>query len=450
LGRASREKTGVDRPVEVVYRRIDQLKPDPRNPRRHTAKQIRQIAESIRRFGFNVPVLVDADHKVIAGHGRLLACRQLGRVEVPTIRLEHLSEAQARAFMIADNRLTEIATWDDRLLGKQLRELSELNLDFSLELTGFDMAEIDLLIEGASAPAEADPDDAGMPLATGPAVTRPGNTWLLGPHRLRCGSALDETACCELMGEDRAAMVFTDPPYNVPIDGNVGGLGAIRHREFAMASGEMSEAEFTTFLSRALTLLARFSRDGSLHFVCMDWRHMGELLAAGKQAYTELKNLCVWAKDNAGMGSLYRSQHELVFVFKHGQAAHQNHVQLGRFGRNRSNLWTYPGANSFSRTGVEGNLLALHPTVKPVALVADALRDSSGRGEIVLDAFLGSGTTLIAAERTGRICRGLELDPLYADTAIRRWQKLTGNAARRAGDHRTFDDLATSGTALAA
>lgn len=245
-------------------------------------------------------------------------------------------------------------------------------------------------------------------------------------------------------------MVFTDPPYNVPIDGNVGGLGAIRHREFAMASGEMTEAEFTTFLSRILTLLARFSRDGSLHFVCMDWRHMGELLAAGKQAYTELKNLCVWAKDNAGMGSLYRSQHELVFVFKHGQAAHQNHVQLGRFGRNRSNLWTYPGANSFSRTGVEGNLLALHPTVKPVALVADALRDSSGRGEIVLDAFLGSGTTLIAAERTGRICRGLELDPLYVDTAIRRWQKLTGNGARRAGGNRTFDDLAISETKLAA
>jgi hypothetical protein len=207
-----------------------------------------------------------------------------------------------------------------------------------------------------------------------------------------------------------------------------------------MASGEMDEAQFTEFLARAFGLLARFSLDGALHFVCMDWRHMGELLAAGKHAYTELKNLCVWTKDNAGMGSLYRSQHELVFLFKHGRDAHQNHVQLGRYGRNRSNVWNYPGVNSFSRTGAEGNLLALHPTVKPVALVADALRDCSSRGEIVLDAFLGSGTTLITAERTGRNCRGLELDPAYVDTAIRRWQALTGERARHAGSGRLFEE----------
>jgi hypothetical protein len=202
----------------------------------------------------------------------------------------------------------------------------------------------------------------------------------------------------------------------------------------------MDEAQFTEFLARAFGLLARFSLDGALHFVCMDWRHMGELLAAGKHAYTELKNLCVWTKDNAGMGSLYRSQHELVFLFKHGRDAHQNHVQLGRYGRNRSNVWNYPGVNSFSRTGAEGNLLALHPTVKPVALVADALRDCSSRGEIVLDAFLGSGTTLITAERTGRNCRGLELDPAYVDTAIRRWQALTGERARHAGSGRLFEE----------
>jgi DNA modification methylase len=244
------------------------------------------------------------------------------------------------------------------------------------------------------------------------------------------------------MDDTRAAMVFTDPPYNVPIDGHASGLGAVRHREFAMASGEMDEAEFTEFLARCFALLARYSLDGALHFVCMDWRHMGELLAAGKRAYTELKNLCVWTKDNAGMGSLYRSQHEFVFVFKHGREAHQNHVQLGRYGRNRSNVWAYPGVNSFSRHGAEGNLLALHPTVKPVALVADALRDCSCRGEVVLDAFLGSCTTLIAAERTGRICRGIELDPLYVDTAIRRWQAATGEKARHAENSRLFDDLA--------
>ena len=430
-----------DSRIEIIYRPIDQLKPDPKNARRHSAKQIRQIADSIETFGFNVPILVDAALKVIAGHGRLLASKQLGRREVPTISLEHLSDAQARAFMIADNRLTEIASWDDRLLGEQLRELAALNLEFSLEVTGFDMGEIDLLIEGASASPQPDPDDTPVPI--GPAVTRPGDTWLLGPHRIHCGSALDEAAYRVLMQEDRAAVVFTDPPYNVPIEGHVGGLGAIRHREFAMASGEMDEAEFTAFLSRVLGHLAANSRDGSLHFICMDWRHMGELIAAGRRVYTELKNLCVWTKDNGGMGSLYRSQHELVFVFKHGREAHQNHVQLGRFGRNRSNVWDYPGVNSFSRTGAEGNLLALHPTVKPVALVADALRDCSGRGEIVLDAFLGSGTTLVAAERTGRVCRGLELDPLYVDTAVRRWQLATGEKARHAESGQLFDGLAS-------
>ena len=424
--------------IEVVYRPIDQLRPDPKNARRHSRKQIRQVADSIQAFGFNVPILIDAELKVIAGHGRLLACQLLGHKEVPTISLEHLSEAQARAFMIADNRLTEIASWDDRLLGEQLRELSELHLEFSLEITGFDMGEIDLLIEGASGILEPDPDNE--PLPVGPAVTRPGDTWLLGPHRIHCGSALDEAAYRALMQHDRAAMVFTDPPYNVPIDGNVSGLGAIRHREFAMAVGEMDEAEFTAFLSRALGLLASYSLDGALHFICMDWRHIGELLAAGKSTYTELKNLCVWTKDNAGMGSLYRSQHELVLVFKHGREAHQNHVQLGLYGRNRSNVWSYPGANSFSRSGSEGNLLALHPTVKPVALVADALRDCSCRGEIVLDAFLGSGTTLIAAERTGRVCHGLELDPLYVDTTVRRWQIATHGKARHATSGRLFDD----------
>jgi hypothetical protein len=227
----------------------------------------------------------------------------------------------------------------------------------------------------------------------------------------------------------------------VPIDGHVGGSGAIHHREFAMASGEMSEVEFTDFLTKSCSLLAQHSTDGSLHFVCMDWRHCGEVLAAGKAAYTELKNLCVWVKDNAGMGSLYRSQHELVFVFKNGRAPHQNHVQLGQYGRYRSNIWRYAGVNSFGRATEDGNLLALHPTVKPTALVADALKDASSRSEIVLDTFLGSGTTLMAAERTGRICYGLEIDPLYVDTIIRRWQAYTGKSALHLGTGLCFADV---------
>jgi len=303
------------------------------------------------------------------------------------------------------------------------------------------MGEIDLRIEGLNSPSEADGADDLSELPAGPPVTRVGDLWLLGEHRVYCGSALDAQAFAALMGVERADLVFTDPPYNVPIAGNVSGLGAVRHREFEMASGEMSEAEFTNFLTQALSLLARYSARGSLHFVFMDWRHMEELLTAGRAAYAELKNLCVWAKDNGGMGSLYRSQHELVFVFKNGEVAHRNNVALGIYGRDRSNVWSYPCARSFSRSGDEGNLLASHPTVKPVALVADAIMDASARRSIVLDGFLGSGTTVIAAERTGRRCFGLELDPLYVDTVVRRWQAFTRNDARHASSGRSFSEL---------
>lgn len=429
--------------LAITYRAIASLKPDPRNPRFHSEKQVQQIARSIEAFGFNVPVLVNAQSQVIAGHGRLQACQLLGIAEVPTIRLEHLTEAQARAFLIADNRLTENAAWDDRLLAEQLKELSDLDLDFSLETTGFEMGEIDLLIEGLSpAPAgKEDLADAVPEPQPGIRVTNPGDLWLLGKHRVYCGNSLNEPSYAALMGDSKAAMVFTDPPYNVRIDGHATGKGAIRHREFKMASGEMSRAEFTDFLSRACTLLARHSVEGSIHFVCMDWRHMGELLAAGREVYDEFKNVCVWVKDNGGMGSFYRSQHELVFVFKHGRESHRNNFQLGQYGRYRSNVWYYPGVNSFSRSTDEGNLLALHPTVKPVALVADAIMDCSARGDVVLDAFLGSGTTLIAAERTGRLCYGIELDPVYVDTVIRRWQAFTGQVATHAASGRTFTEL---------
>jgi DNA modification methylase len=430
--------------LAITYRCVDGLKLDPANPRRHSKKQVRQIAASISDFGLNVPILIDREGKVIAGHGRLLACGELGITEVPTLRLDHLTPAQARAFMIADNRLTEIATWDDRLLAQQLKELSLLGLDFSIEVTGFEMGEIDLRITSLEdVPDQADdPADAVPDISAGPPVTKIGDLWQLDRHRLLCGDARDAAAFTTLMGDERAAIVFTDPPYNVPIDGDASGLGAIHHRSFPMAAGEMDRNEYTTFLGQAFRNLASFSGDGALHFICMDWRHIEELLAAGHGVYSELKNLCVWVKDSAGMGSLYRGQHELVFVFKQGRDAHRNNIQHGQFGRNRSNLWRYPGANSFARCGEEGNLSALHPTVKPVAMVADAILDCSARGEVVLGAFLGSGTTVMAAERTGRRCYGLELDPAYVDTIVRRWQALTGGKARHAASGRSFDDLA--------
>jgi DNA modification methylase len=236
-------------------------------------------------------------------------------------------------------------------------------------------------------------------------------------------------------------MVFADPPYNDPIDGYVAGFGQVHHPEFAMASGEMSELEFTDFLTNVLTQLASHSADGSLQFICMDWRHSGELIAAARSVYAEFKNLCVWVKDNAGQGSLYRSQHELVFVFKHGKRSHRNNIQLGQYGRYRTNVWQYRRVNSLSRSTNEGNLSNLHPTIKPVDLVADAILDCTARGDVVLDPFLGSGTTVIAAERTGRACYGIELDPHYVDTIVRRWQAFTGGFAYHLSNGRSFNEL---------
>jgi DNA modification methylase len=435
--------------LAVAYVPIDQLKPDPRNARVHSKRQIRQIAKSIESFGFNVPVLVGAHLNVIAGHGRLLACKHLGWTEVPTIRLDHLSEAQRRAFMIADNRLTEISTWDDRLLAEQLKELARVDLDFDIEATGFDMGEIDLRIESLKT-EDSGPAEPPIPFVSGPAVSQRGDFWLLDRHRLLCGSALDAAAYAATMGCEKAAAVFTDPPYNLPIDGHVSGLGQIRHREFVVAAGEMTSESFTNFLATALGLMARSSHSGSLAYVCMDWRHISELLVATRANCLEMLNLCIWTKPNAGMGSLYRSQHELVFVFKAGPDAHRNNVQLGRYGRNRSNVWAYASGPGFGRPGDEGRLAALHPTGKPVAMVADAILDSTRRGDIVLDPFLGSGATVMASERTGRRCYGLELDPLYCDVIVRRWQAYTGSRARHASTGASFDEIAASRAKAAA
>ncbi len=426
--------------LSVTYLPINTLTPDPNNTRVHSDRQIKMLAGSMKALGFNVPIIVDTVGHIIAGHARLQAAQMSGLKEVPTICLDHLTETQLKAFRIADNRLAEMSSWDDSLLAAQLKALAEVNLDFDLETTGFTMGEIDLRIEGQKNPGD-DPADALPFIAQGTPITKPGDVWLLGAHRTLCGNALDSSSYRLLMENRRAAMAFTDPPYNVKVDGHVSGLGTTRHREFAMASGEMNEAEFVSFLTRACSLMARHSIDGSIHFQCMDWRHMSEMLEAGRMAYTELKNVCVWSKDNAGMGSLYRSQYELVFVFKHGRAVHRNNVELGKHGRYRTNVWQYAGANSFSRKSEEGDLLKLHPTVKPVAMVADAILDVSARGDIVLDSFLGSGTTLMAAERTGRICYGMELDPLYVDTAIRRWQTYTGGIAIHAASGKSFDDI---------
>ena len=431
--------TPASREVELVP--IDILIPDIENAREHSRSQIKQIARSIEAFGFNVPILVDANHRVVAGHGRLSALQFLGRTEAPIIRLDHLTSAQARAFSIADNRASDTSSFNERQLAINLKMLAEISLDFDIEAVGFTMGEIDMKIEGLDNLGPEGPDPNDEPPPAGPSICKPGDLWRLGEHLIVCASSLDSSAYARLLDGDRVSAVFADPPYNVPIDGHVSGKGKRKHRDFASAVGEMDGPEFTTFLTTACRLAAEHSCDGAVQFWCMDWRHIRHLLAAGGAAFDELLNICVWVKNNGGMGSLYRSSHELVAVFRKGAVSHRNNVQLGRFGRNRTNVWSYPGANSFLRTAEDADLLALHPTPKPVAMVADALLDVTARRDLVLDSFLGSGASLLGCERIGRRCRGIELDPLYVDLCIRRWQRLTGDDAILASTGESFNAL---------
>jgi DNA modification methylase len=412
------------------------LRPYARNARTHSPKQIKQIARSIERFGFNNPLLIDDGDQILAGHGRLLAAKQLNMKTVPCVRLSHLSEADKKAYVIADNRLAEKSGWNNEILAIELQHL--VDIGFDVDLTGFEPAETDLIIEGIGEESDQ-PENLAPEPADGPTVSRLGDVWLLGKHVLVCGDSTDEATYRLLMGDERAEFVFTDPPYNVRIDGHVSGLGRIKHREFAMASGEMTENQFTAFLSKVYALLCKFSTDGSIHQICMDWRHMREMVAAGDANYAELKNVCIWNKNNAGMGSFYRSKHEMVFVWKNGTAPHINTFELGQYGRHRTNVWDYDGVNTMRPGRLDE--LAMHPTVKPVSLVADAIKDCSKRGGLVLDPFCGSGTILIAAEKTGRCARAIELDSAYVDVAIRRWEHFTKKHGRLAPMGETFEEI---------
>jgi DNA modification methylase len=423
--------------VQIEYRAVTELILDSRNPRQHSQHQIDQLADSIREFGFVMPVVADERGQVVIGHGRVLAARKLRMGRIPVVEIRHLSQAQLKALRIADNKLGQNAHWDERLLGESLLELKELDRDFDLSITGFSLPEIDLAIQKLSEPVVEDIDDASS--ETGVQVCQLGDVWELGGHHVHCGDATSGAAFESLMTDNRADVVFIDPPYNVRIDGHASGKGKVRHREFAQGSGELSREEFIRFLTESCTHLKNYSKNGAIHFVCMDWKHLDDLLTAGRDVYTELKNIVAWVKSTAGMGSLYRSQHELICVFKSGTGRHINNIELGKNGRHRTNVWEYDSAGTQARKG--NNVLELHPTVKPVQLVMDALLDCSNRGDIVLDSFLGSGTTLLAAERTGRVCRGIELDPLYVDTAIRRWQNLTGRDAVRVSDGELFRDI---------
>ena len=416
--------------LAIVERAIGELRPPSRNVRPPEPAHVREVATSIATLGFCAPVLVDRDNRVLDGWVRVEAARQVGLARLPCIVADHLTSAEARLLRIALNRLGEKGRWD---LDELKLEIGELILEEApIEIAGFSDIELDqVMLDEEPAATEAGPLEP-EPEAT--PIARPGDIFCLGPHRIACGDARDPDLLERLMGAAPARLVLTDVPYNVPIRGHVTGLG---HREFAMASGEMSRSEFLAFNAAWIAAAERHLVDGGVLATFIDWRGYPTVHGAADQHGLEPLNLVVWAKTNAGMGSLYRSGHELLPLFKKGSGPHVNNVELGRHGRWRSNVWTCPGASSLGSDARRG--LKQHPTVKPTAMLEDALLDLTRRGEIVLDPFLGSGSTLIAAERTGRVCRGIEIDPLYADVVVRRYQEVTGNAATLLETGETFE-----------
>lgn len=420
----------------VEWLPIGAFRPYPNNPRHHPPDQIEVLANSISKNGWFRPIGIDETETILFGHGCYQAAKHLRLEKAPALRLSGLSDAKKRAIVIADNQLATKSSWNDLTLKLNLQELS--NLNFDMDLTGFSATEIDLRLSIEPDPErEEEQDEVDL---TAPPVSKPGDLWLLGKHRLICANALEAKTFETLLGTEKAQMVVTDPPYNVKIQGHARGRSKKKHREFAMASGEMSSAEFVGFLERAMYRAIQFSANGSIHYYFIDWRHLQELFRAGTPLFSDLKNLLVWRKANAGQGSFYRSQHELIAVFKAGSAPHINNFGLGSEGRYRTNVLDYPGGSSLNKTRKEE--LDMHPTVKPIPLIADLIKDCSRRNGVVLDLFGGSGTTLLAAEETGRAGRVIELDPLYVDVAVRRWQRQTGQKAIHQLSNQPFDEIA--------
>lgn len=432
--------------LQISYLQTSELKNPKHNIRKFSKKQTEKTKQLVETCGLPIPIIVDRDKVVIVGLSFLVAAREMKIDEVPVVIAEHLSEEQARILQVAYYRLADEGEFDKAELSLEFQDLLNINPDCDLTITGFEMGEIDVIIDFKASLADIDeeilePDDS-------PPTTKMGDIFQLGDHRIICGDSLLEKSFQEVMGDDIAQMCFTDHPYNLRINGHVSGLGKHKHDEFAQGSGEMSSAKFEDFLFGSLGLMSKFSNSGAIFFCCMDWRHTSEIQSAAQRAKLITKNICVWVKDNGGMGSLYRSRHEFVYVFKHGDSPHINNVQLGKHGRNRTNVWETPGCNTMRKGRLDD--LAMHPTVKPVPLVAEAIKDCSNRGGIILDPFGGSGTTLIACEKTGRKARLVEIDPKYVDVTIKRWQSLTGQKAILASTGQYFDDLTPDTTQLSA
>ncbi len=413
---------------------IENLNRYSNHTRIHSKEKIAKLAKLISKYGFIIPILIDSEKKeIITGHARIQAAQELNLQNVPAIMISHLTKAQIKAFRIADNKITEGSEWDVNALRLEFLELQDLNFDLSL--TAFELPEIDLIVLDDD---NADDDCDEIPEVTDNPIVKPGDMFQLGNHRIACIDCRNEDDVLNLTQGEEIDLVITDPPYNVKINGHV--LTHTKsHSEFAMASGEMSKAEFTEFLTSVFKVFANIGKPGSLHYHFIDHKHIEEMLEAGSSAYDDRLNICVWNKTNAGMGSFYRSQHEFCCLFKKGQTSHTNNVQLGKFGRNRTNVWTYPGMNTFSENRDE--LLSSHPTVKNMQMIADMILDASNTGEIVFDGFLGSGTTLIAAEKTGRIFMGTEIEPKYIETTIARFQAMSDKPVIHLATGLTFEEL---------
>lgn len=417
--------------IEYRIAAIYEVRPFLRNARKHPKKQIDQIAGSIRVNGFVNPIIVNPAYEIIAGHGRYRAAKQLGLTEVPVIIVTGLTEAQERALRIADNKIGMNAGWDADLLRLELAELELEGLD--LTLTGFSVGELDVL-KGLKLDIEPKID----PVPT-EAVSETGDIWICGDSRVGCGDLLDRVSLDKLMAGEKADAIVADPPYNTSNATHNGGLGKFQHREFKYAHGEMTERQFVEFLANTEGAMAAYSKPSAVAFIFMDHHHAGEQIAAGAIAFHRRLNIAIWVKSNAGMGSLYRSGHEMIYVYVVGDAPHTNNVELGKHGRNRTNVWNAASVNTF---GSRQDDLALHPTVKPIQLIADAILDVTAPGDIVLDGFLGSGTSLLAATRVKRRAYGLEIDPAYVDVAVGRWSELTGFDPVLESTGETFGEVA--------
>ena len=442
MGSKSRLLTSASRPnFDAIRLHIEYVSPyDVQVPRRalkkHGQAHIKKLAAGMDRSGNNVPLLVDEHLGLVSGYARLEAAKLLGLAQVPVIRIAHLSEEQLQLFRIFENKIAQESQFDEEALNLTFSELRLIDPELELTDSGFSIGEIDAIAGRERTKALNDLDDVTEPDADYVPVSREGDLWQCGPHRIRCGDSSDPAVIEELVDGAPIQQIVVDPPYNLPTKAfSKSGL----HGNFAQGAGEMNNEAFVRFLQRFLLAAQPHLADGALIYAFMDWKHILELILAARGLQLEYKQLLVWAKASPGMGAFYRSSHELVGVFKYGRGPHRNNIQLGVYGRNRSNVLSYPGVMG---SGGRKKAVAMHPSVKNVALIADLILDASAPGEAILDSFGGSGTTLIAAHKVGRIAYLCELSPAFVDTAVRRFEALGEGPAIMSHTGQTFAQVA--------